>query len=158
MECHQTSGDHQHVIQKEHEIMSSHLSHAFAQARVDELRRAGAARTAAPSRHRPGRPDPATTTVTLRFGGAADEPALERVARLDSAATPAQPVLLAEVGGQLLAALSLVDGAVVADPFHRTADLVDLLRARARQLHGETTARRRGRSRSWFRLPVGASR
>lgn len=34
----------------------------------------------------------------------------------------------------LRAALALKGGAVVADPFYPTADLIDLLRARARQL------------------------
>jgi len=139
--------------------MSSHLHHAFSHARVDELRRAGAARNRTLSQHRP---EPARTdirSVTLRFAGAADEDALRRVAQLDSAAPPQQPILLAEVGGQLLAALSVVDGTVVADPFHRTADLVVLLRARARQLHGETRARRPRRSSSWwFRPPASARR
>jgi hypothetical protein len=147
---------HQH--RKNTSIMSSHFHHAFAQARVHELRRAGAARSAGPSRHRPARSGPAITTVTLRLGGSADTDELARVAQLDSAAPPAQPVLLAEAAGQLLAAVSLVDGTVVADPFHRTADLVDLLRARARQLHGATRARRRGGLRPRFRLPAAASR
>jgi hypothetical protein len=138
--------------------MSTHLHHAFAQARVEELRRAGAARDAVPCRRQPKLPVPAMTSVTLRFGGAADEEALARVAELDSASPPAQPVLLAEVGGRLLVALSLVDGTVVADPFQRTADLVDLLRARERQLRGETRASRRRRLRLWFRLPAATSR
>jgi hypothetical protein len=47
---------------------------------------------------------------------------------------PAQPILVAEVDGDLRAALSMVDGAVIADPFHRTAPLVELLAARAVQL------------------------
>jgi hypothetical protein len=41
--------------------------------------------------------------------------------------------LLAEVGGEVRAALSLQDGAVVADPFHPTAPLAELLRAYSRQ-------------------------
>jgi hypothetical protein len=52
------------------------------------------------------------------------------------------PVLLGEVGGELRAALSLADGAVVADPFHHTVALVELLRARAKQLSGVTPRRR----------------
>jgi hypothetical protein len=41
--------------------------------------------------------------------------------------------LLAEVGGEVRAALSLSDGVVVADPFHPTAALAVLLRTYARQ-------------------------
>jgi hypothetical protein len=70
----------------------------------------------------------------------------------------AQPVLLAEVDGQLLAALALSDGSVVADPFHRTADLIELLRARAHQLDGNRRARRSFRLRTWSRLRVPAWR
>ena len=72
--------------------------------------------------------------VTLRFGFPDDDRALRRLAALDCALPPALPALVAEVDGELRAALSLVNGHVVADPFHRTAELVDLLLARARQL------------------------
>jgi hypothetical protein len=47
---------------------------------------------------------------------------------------PLGPMLLAEDGDQLLAALSLGDGSVVAHPFHATSDTVKLLRKRARKL------------------------
>jgi hypothetical protein len=90
--------------------------------------------------------------VTLRVGSVADEKPLARLAALDSAAPMKQPVLLAEVNGQLLAALALSDGAVIADPFHRTAYLIDLLRARAQQLDGLGPIRRRGRLRAWAGL------
>ena len=73
-------------------------------------------------------------TLTVRFGSPADENQLIRLAALDSATPPAQPVLLAEVDGRLLAALATADGTVVADPFHSTMDLVELLRTRARQV------------------------
>jgi hypothetical protein len=56
---------------------------------------------------------------------------------------PAQPILVAEVDGELRAALSMVDGAVIADPFHRTAPLVELLAARAVQLPGAGARRPR---------------
>jgi hypothetical protein len=72
--------------------------------------------------------------VTLRFAFPDDERALRRLAALDCALPPALPAVVAEVDGELWAALSLVSGRVVADPFHRTAELVDLLSARARQL------------------------
>lgn len=78
------------------------------------------------------------TAITIRPAAADDAPALTRLAVLDSAAVPETPVLVAEVGGELWAAVSLWDGRAVADPFHHTADLVALLRdhvvrARARR-------------------------
>lgn len=72
--------------------------------------------------------------ITVRQAGHGDETALLRLAALDSVAALAGDVLLAEAGGKPTAAISLTDGRVVADPFERTADLVELLRTRARQL------------------------
>ena len=54
-----------------------------------------------------------------------------RVAALDSARVPRSPLLVAEMDGEIRAVLSLDDGSAVADPFHKSLDLVDLLRARA---------------------------
>src|SRR5437763_2613073 len=72
-----------------------------------------------------------TTPLTIRLAHTADAVALGNLAQIDSRSVPAAPVLVAETGGDLLAALSLVDGASVADPFRPTADVVALLRARA---------------------------
>jgi hypothetical protein len=74
--------------------------------------------------------------VTVRLAIAADGPQLQLLAELDSARVPAAPLLIGERGGHLIAALSLSEGAVVANPFTPTADVVALLRLRARQLHG----------------------
>jgi hypothetical protein len=104
-----------------------------------ELRRAGRAgfRSAAAGKS----PTTSAPAVTLRFACAEDDRALERLAQLDSARTPRAPQLVAEVGGQLRAALSLTDGAVVANPFDHTSELVNLLRARAAQLSGQRPKR-----------------
>ena len=68
--------------------------------------------------------------ITLRPAYPQDQRALVRLAALDSApGVPAAPLLVAEVDGQLSAALSLHDGSVIADPFRPTADIVALLRA-----------------------------
>jgi hypothetical protein len=64
-----------------------------------------------------------------------------RLAALDGRPAPAGEALLAFVDGELRAALSLAGGDAVADPFHRTAELVDLLRYRA-----AAGSRRRARS------------
>jgi hypothetical protein len=47
---------------------------------------------------------------------------------------PCGRALLAEVDGALRAALPLDGSAPIADPFHRSSELVDLLRVRAAQL------------------------
>jgi hypothetical protein len=67
--------------------------------------------------------------LMIRFAEERDEPAVARLAALDSARVPSGLLLLAEEHGELRAALSLSDGRAVADPFLRTAHLVETLRA-----------------------------
>jgi hypothetical protein len=93
--------------------------------------------------------------VTVRLAKAADWPALRRVAELDSAILPSAPMLVAERDGRLLAALSLGDRAVVADPFVPTADVVALLELRARQIAREAR-RRPGRALAWALSRAGS--
>jgi hypothetical protein len=83
------------------------------------------------------------STVTIRPGYADDHLALVRLAALDSAAIPAAPLLVAELDGELSAALSLADGASIADPFRPTADIVALLRAHAAAATRTPRTRRR---------------
>jgi hypothetical protein len=72
--------------------------------------------------------------LMLRLAGAADAPAVERVSRLDSSQPLTGTVLVAERDGHIVAAVSLLDGRVVADPFAPTADVVAVLRTRAQQM------------------------
>lgn len=72
--------------------------------------------------------------VTIRYADSLDDRALAALAVLDSAEPLTLPALVADVEGQLHAALSLVDAAVIADPFRPTLELVELLRTRADQL------------------------
>ncbi|HWF33736.1 MAG TPA: hypothetical protein VG295_00140 [Solirubrobacteraceae bacterium] len=73
-----------------------------------------------------------TASITIRPAYADDELALAHLAALDSAeAPPPAPRVLAEVDGELRAALSLTDGSTIADPFFATRDVVALLRAHA---------------------------
>jgi hypothetical protein len=93
-----------------------------------------------------------TSEITIRPEYPDDELALSRLATLDSSQAPPQrPLLLAEVDGELRAALSLSDGSAVADPFHRTAALVELLRRRASTLEPTRASRRRNRVLPWLR-------
>lgn len=71
------------------------------------------------------------TPVTLRLAGEDDEAAVARLAQLDSRPVPAAPLLVAERGGRIDAAISLAGGDAIADPFRRTAELVELLRCHA---------------------------
>ena len=86
---------------------------------------------------------------------AEDGAALERVAQRDSAPVPAGAVLGARVDGELVAAVSVGGGAMVADPFVPTEQVSRLLTERAAQLRGDRRGgrlggllRRRGRSRA----------
>jgi hypothetical protein len=80
------------------------------------------------------------TRVTLRYSSAADENRLRRLAELDSAEPPAGAALIAEIDGRIRAALPLDGSAPIADPFHRGAELIELLRLRASQLRRPLTA------------------
>jgi len=83
--------------------------------------------------------------ITIRPAYADDDTALTRLATLDSAPVPDGPLLLAEVDGELRAALATDTGSVIADPFFRTIELVSLLRKHA----AVSRSIPRGR-RAWF--------
>ncbi len=76
----------------------------------------------------------------------ADRPAVERLAGLDSAELPTGRLLGAGSDGKLVAALSLDDDTVIADPFRDSHGAVELLQLRAAQLRSSERRRR-------FRLP-----
>ena len=84
--------------------------------------------------------------ITIRPARHTDSSDLARLAELDSRRIPAGDLLLAEVCGRPVAAFAPVSDEVIADPFRRTADVVELLR-----VHG---ARRRPRRRRGFLLPT----
>jgi hypothetical protein len=81
--------------------------------------------------------------VTLRLATPDDAGRLRTLAQLDSAQVPSGPVLIAEIDGRLLAALPLEGGAPIADPFRRSAGVIQLLRMRAAQLDGGSRSSRR---------------
>jgi hypothetical protein len=74
------------------------------------------------------------SSLTLRLAVPADAEALERLAQLDSRRAPRGAVIVAEVAGELWAAVSIDDGHAVADPFRPTGELMALLVERSRQL------------------------
>jgi hypothetical protein len=65
--------------------------------------------------------------VTIRIAREADGPAVHRLAQLDSRPVPEGDVLVAEVSGELRAALPLGGGEPIGDPFRPTAALTALL-------------------------------
>jgi hypothetical protein len=127
---------------------SSPLSGAIAADRERALR--GKARTAwQRRRHR---------ALQIRAATEADAPALVRLARLDSSRPPSGTIILAEDDGNVVAAMSVEDGATIANPFHATASIVAMLRIRAKQLRGDAApSHRRPTLRSLRRLRPGAS-
>ena len=82
-------------------------------------------------------------TIVIRLATTADASTLSNLAALDSRRALAGPAMLAEVDGTVRAALDLADGSVAADPFARTAEIVEMLRLRARRLQGEQPHRSR---------------
>ena len=72
----------------------------------------------------------AAPTVLIRAARGSDGVALGRLAALDSAHVPVGELLVAETDGALVAAHAPATGATIADPFRRTAELVELLELR----------------------------
>jgi hypothetical protein len=82
--------------------------------------------------------------LVIRPARLADADALADLAALDSARPLSGERVVAEVGGRLVAALSIDDGRAVADPFVGSADAVQILRlhAAAYRRTGERVRRR----------------
>jgi hypothetical protein len=81
--------------------------------------------------------------LTIRLARTSDALALFRLAALDSSRVPRGRVLLAVVGGEPWAAVSIDDSHAVADPFRPSGELLMLLLERARQIRREEKARQR---------------
>jgi hypothetical protein len=118
--------------------------HAADLGRVADLYRAAERRRETPSAFAPD----IAARVELRFAGVEDGDAVMRLAALDDRPEPHGRVLLALLDGHAVAALSLEDGRVVANPFVAAADAVAMLRLRADQLAGRSRRQRR----RWVRL------
>jgi hypothetical protein len=136
------------ALERDHEIESAATRHAERSADVPKVPGTFGTNGFASS---PG-------SVRLRFSWPSDAKALADLGRLDadgafaarlSALGAGGGVLVAESGGEIVAALALDDERVVADPFRPSAGAAELLRVRAEQL-------RRRRPRRW--IPVFAPR
>jgi hypothetical protein len=72
--------------------------------------------------------------VMLRLSRVQDEVALDTLGRLEGRPVSAGCYVVAEISGEVVAALPLGRGASLADPFRPTAHLLPLLELRAKQL------------------------
>ncbi len=79
--------------------------------------------------------------IELRLVQSGQDAAASQLAALDDAAELDGPALIAFMDGEPVAATSLTDGRVVADPFVPTAEAVSLLRLRAEHLCGRPSHR-----------------
>ena len=82
--------------------------------------------------------------LVVRRGRHADTDALAILAKLDSARPLTGRTVVGEVDGRIVAAVSLHDGRVVADPFVSTAEVVEVLRFHTAGGRSATARPRRG--------------
>ena len=92
-----------------------------------------------------------TGAIVIRHASDADARTLTDLALLDDRAPLHGPALIAEVDGVARVALDLHDGSVAADPFARTAELVELLQLHARGTQSLGIGSLRGRVASFLR-------
>jgi hypothetical protein len=86
----------------------------------------------------------APTHIAIRLATPSDRSSLVRIAALDSVPVPIGAVLVADLGGEIVAAHDVAGGLSIADPFRATSDARELLELRARQLpHTSHRPRRR---------------
>jgi hypothetical protein len=74
------------------------------------------------------------SVISLRIAGRDEDAALERLAQLAERPLPSGRALVAEVDGELRAALPLSSRQLLVDPFHPSAEVRELLKLRAAQL------------------------
>ena len=95
---------------------------------------------------------PVGADVTLRYARDEDAEALAVLAALDSSRALGGAVIVAEVDGELWAAVSLDDGRTIANPFRPSGELSFRLAERAREL--DRAARRKPRRTRTLRPPL----
>ncbi len=72
--------------------------------------------------------------LAIRLAGGRDADAVTLLEQMEQRTLSAGPHLVAEVDGRVVAAVAVVDGTAVGNPFEHTTAAVELLRLRARQL------------------------
>ena len=117
--------------------MTSSLTALAAQEHVRDLER-----QARRARKQDSQSDASTASIELRLARADESPVLHRLAQLDDAPDLDGDALMALIDGDPIAALSLSDRRVIANPFVRTEHAVNLLRIQADHLFGRRERRR----------------
>jgi hypothetical protein len=122
-------------------IMHPEITRQIVEARLEDVRRANARRLLLANRSR-RREITDLADVALRLCRVSDDGAISRLAALEERPEPHGRFVVAEVNGEVVAALPLAGGAPLRDPFARTAHLIRLLEVRADQLlHDERKPR-----------------
>ena len=99
----------------------------------------------------------ADETVSLRLGRVSDDPILEQLAALEGRELYDGRHLVAEVNGEVVAALPLAGGEPLADPFRRTSQLLPLMRQYAATIVPSRSRVSAGAARAGLRgAPVAA--
>jgi hypothetical protein len=114
------------------------LSKEMAQQHIGDLRREARARRVPEEFKELSEDD----CLTVRPATHADADSVRLLAALEGVTMPRGDVLVAQVGDDVVAALPLDGSSAIADPFRPTAELVELLKLRARQLRRESEDRR----------------
>ena len=117
--------------------MTSTLNALAAQERIHDLERA-----ARRAHKEDAEPDVSGPSIELRLARSDESRVLHGLAQLDDAPDLDGDALLALINGEPIAALSLSDRRVVANPFVRTEHAVTLLRIQADHLFGRRERRR----------------
>ena len=87
--------------------------------------------------------------VTIRRAGPCDRPAIVQLAELDEAPVPDGELLVADVGGELWAAVSVASDQGISDPFRPSGDLLAALAERAGRRPGPSPGRRVRTTAGW---------
>ena len=117
--------------------MTSTLNALAAQEHIHDLER-----EARRAHKHEAEPDVSPGAIELRLARADESHVLHRLAALDDAPDVDGEALVALIDGEAIAALSLSDRRVVANPFVRTDHAVTLLRIQADHLFGRRERRR----------------
>jgi hypothetical protein len=113
--------------------MNSQLNLQIANEHIADLHRSAAA-TRRGTEVVVDEPKQQTAVIALRLAGPDEADELAKLAALDSQRPLRGHALVALVDGKLVAAISLLDGRVIADPLAATAEARALLETRATQL------------------------
>jgi len=94
---------------------------------------------------------PSNSPIVIRAARDGDRQGLRRLAERDSSRVPEGELFVAEVDGEIRAAIAIASGAVIADPFHRTVHLLGMLTLHASRVRSARGPGRLARVRAALR-------